>query len=406
MFIRKLSVMMLAVLTAQVLGFFASMILAKLLTPTEFGIYGLIQSVSMVLVPLLLLSSSHSILVIKKEANIHWVTSIVSSSSFVAILILIAFLLFLQHSNRDLNNIIIIILAISMSYYQLLYSVFVRYSSHVDLAKLTLFASVVLFALKISAGYLFSNGVSVAIAHFIAVTVAAVFALMLKGNAIALFKTFNLIDLKRRFKLLSPIIFYKTPTDLLSVFAQAVPIFSLGYFFGMPIAGYYVLAKSLVLAPSKLIAKSITDISIGPIIQAIGHHQDRAYKQYVKLTGLFFILSIVIFGFIFFVSPSLVNFFYGKEWSSTSDIIRLLTFWLAVSFVSKPATLLVSKLKLNQIDFYLEVTFSILKISAITLVSYFYENYLIGIALYSFISGLKYAFVFFLVSKKMTSKVK
>lgn len=122
--------------------------------------------------------------------------------------------------------------------------------------------------------------------------------------------------------------------SLVNVSGLQLPTLLISAMFSSETAGYYNLAMRVLGLPVSLIAQSFGQV-LYPI--ASRTEGDSLQKKYVKAVFLTLaVSSIVIFGGLLVEGPFLFRLVFGDTWEISGLYARILTIWLAASFVSSP----------------------------------------------------------------------
>jgi O-antigen/teichoic acid export membrane protein len=138
----------------------------------------------------------------------------------------------------------------------------------------------------------------------------------------------------------------RTPQNLINTFSQALPIVLLAGWSGTPAVGYYIVALSVLALPPKLIGDSVIQVFYPRITRAV--HAGEDCRQLIAkatlglmVSGALILLPIVVAG------PALFAFVFGAEWDRAGVYAQILSPWLFLQYVNKPAIAAIPALELQ-----------------------------------------------------------
>lgn len=142
---------------------------------------------------------------------------------------------------------------------------------------------------------------------------------------------------------------YVMPSQLLNIVGGTLPVFLIGFFYGQKDVGFFSMANMVILAPASVISLAARDVfrqKANGIISAKGECH-KLFKSNFKIIG---VASIVIFGILYLLLPSLFELILGKTWVVSAEFGRILMPMVAISFISEVFTsMMIIGNKLNYI---------------------------------------------------------
>lgn len=126
---------------------------------------------------------------------------------------------------------------------------------------------------------------------------------------------------------------YVLPSRLFNKIGLEVPIFLIMSYYSAEELGYYSMAATLLVLPTKVIGKAITDTfrqKANEMVKQSGNCS-KFYKK-VFFTLLFF--SVICFSVIYAVAPELFSFVLGEKWTASGHYSRILCFASAISLIT------------------------------------------------------------------------
>ncbi len=124
----------------------------------------------------------------------------------------------------------------------------------------------------------------------------------------------------------------------LNIFSSQVPNYSITMLYGAGMAGYYFFSLRLVVLPISLIGSSINDVFFQKIIEKKNNGQHLKLFLFSNLFFLFIMGLIFFLGF-YFLSESLLPFFFGSSWQPSVIVCQILAFSMFIKLIVSPLTM-------------------------------------------------------------------
>lgn len=128
----------------------------------------------------------------------------------------------------------------------------------------------------------------------------------------------------------------RTPQNIINVVSQSLPIFLLTSLFGPASAGQYAIALTVLGLPGSLIAGSVMSVFY-PKVTGVIHQGGDAYSLIVKATMMMAIVGVLPFSLVIFAGPVFFEMVFGDEWRTAGLYAQILSAWLFLQFINKPA---------------------------------------------------------------------
>ena len=126
---------------------------------------------------------------------------------------------------------------------------------------------------------------------------------------------------------------YVLPSRLLNKFGLEIPIFLIMSYYSAETLGYYSMASTLLVLPTKVIGKAITD-TFRQKANVMVERDGNCVWFYRKVFLTLFIVSLVCFSILYVVAPSLFCIVLGSRWEVSGYYSRILCFASAVCLVT------------------------------------------------------------------------
>lgn len=147
---------------------------------------------------------------------------------------------------------------------------------------------------------------------------------------------------------------YVMPNEVLDNLSGQLPVFLIGTFLSLSLAGQYGLALMVLSAPAALLGQALAQA----FLQYMGRHENdpvalgRAARRIWAGMAL---VGAVPFGTILLFGPVIFHVGFGQKWTEAGVIAQLFAVLLFVRFVSSPTSTLYWKLKMQREQWYFAV---------------------------------------------------
>ena len=340
---RQVAVLVSGTAAAQALPIAASPILTRLYTPEDFGLLALYGSVAGILMSLSTAQYELAITLPAKDEDAATVVSLcIRVCTVFSLVLLIVVLLFNQQLAIWIGH-----PEIAVWLYLLPLSVFAsglfqtysfwcnRRSAYGLIARQTFKLSAVTVACSIAFGIASVAGGQIlsALAGRIASTAGIVHAVHKKNNLTQ--SKIPRKTLRQMAKKYSAHPLYFMPSQLINEFAMQIPVFMMSNLFLMSTVGFFSLANRLVALPTSLIANAIGSVYRQRISESYNRHGNFR-KIYLRTLLVTLMASIVPFGLLYLVAPTLFAVVFGEKWRVAGSYAQILMVSTFFSFVTTP----------------------------------------------------------------------
>ncbi len=206
----------------------------------------------------------------------------------------------------------------------------------------------------------------------------------------------NLISLARNYK---DFPLYRSPEALLNAVSQSLPVLMLTTFFGPASAGFYTLGKTVLSAPSQLLAKSVTDVFY-PRISEAANNGENLYVLIKRATLALALVGLIPFGLIFLFAPYMFGIIFGSGWETAGEYTRWIAVWSYIGFLNRPSVAAIPVISAQLFFLKYSICSIVIRFIALFLGYLIYENDLIAIAMFSITSAILNLILILSVSKK------
>lgn len=146
---------------------------------------------------------------------------------------------------------------------------------------------------------------------------------------------------------------FETGTGFFSYIFTHVDHIIIGRLLGTDALGFYTLAWSLINAPTAKINPVITRVAF-PTFARIQHDDDRLCRGYLKILRYVSTYSFPIMAGLFVVAPILIPVVYGPKWQQVVPIVQVLCVLGAMRSIGNPlGTLFMAKVRVDLLFYWI-----------------------------------------------------
>lgn len=174
------------------------------------------------------------------------------------------------------------------------------------------------------------------------------------------------------------------PAQLLNILGGELPVLLLLTAFSITQIGYYSMAISVLALPASIISLAVRD-TFRKQANDIYKQTGNCFSIYMKTLSAMGVISIVGFSLFYLIAPQLFSFVLGKEWFSAGEYARILCPIVAISFVSETGSsmfIIAEKMKMLLLW---QILYFLLTLTSILIGIYFFKD--IKSTLYCFMIG-------------------
>lgn len=319
-------------LISQAIVFVLSPITTRLFSPAQFGLYTLATSVISMVVPILSFKFDALIVTEKNEEDMEKAISISYKSVFF-ISFITALLYFLYGKFTEINisvsQIILIFLILIITGIS---NIGVSYANRIEN-----YSSIGQYNFLRS---LFQNLLLVLVG-FLGFGIVGMLISMLVGNFFGLNKIMKgtpkvdskkNINLKYYFFNNINLVKYSLPAHFINSFSYTIVNFLIVDLYNTTIFGYYSLAYRVLMLPLMIITQNMSKI----FFKEASHEWNNSRSYSVTLTKnlkILLVISIPMTLVLFYLSPVLFSFVFGKNWIVTGEFVRILSFMFGIRLI-------------------------------------------------------------------------
>ena len=202
-------------------------------------------------------------------------------------------------------------------------------------------------------------------------------------------------DLLKKYK---DIPVFNTSISIANTLSNHLPVFLLTAFYNLEMTAFYGLAHRVIATPMGLVSQSVGEVLYNEASKRnkLGQNlRSLVLSTYKKLFKMAVIPSIIIF----LVAPYLFSFLFGSDWKVAGTFTQFLIPWLFIGFLNRPLTYLITILnKQRQILIY-ETLLLIFRFLSVYLGYYFFNNVKYSVLFFSLTGVLFNVFLLFYIIK-------
>lgn len=332
-------------LASQIIVLSFSPIITRMYGPEAFGLQGVFLSLISILSPVVALRLPLAIAIGKNDREARQLASL---ALFVAMIITTVMEIGLQIAVRSELNLLgleslgaliylLPLVLLFISIHEILDLSLARSGRFILISKATVISSLVSNIARVGLGAVFSPSALILI--LIATVSPAINSIILKLGTLKVKIIWQGLSRKRAWNLLHryadfPV--FRVPTDVIGALSQSVPVLMLTGMYSPAIAGYYVLARSVVNLPLNVIGSAV-----GNVYYTSYAKMERSGQRLFPLVLKATLIHLTVFGFpLLTISgyfPQLFSFVFGAEWQVSGDFASWISLWIVGMLVNIPS---------------------------------------------------------------------
>ncbi len=180
---------------------------------------------------------------------------------------------------------------------------------------------------------------------------------------------------------------YQMPQVLLNAVAESLPVLMFASFYGAVTAGFYTLARTVIMLPTALIAKSVGDVIFPKLNER--HNQGLSSKSLLikstlglAIIGVFPLITLFIFG------EYLFSLVFGSEWGMSGIFASWLCIWTYFGFIKQPSAKAVIVYRKQRFALILNIFTLTLRAVAIYSGYYFFNDAVASLVMFALVGAL------------------
>lgn len=195
---------------------------------------------------------------------------------------------------------------------------------------------------------------------------------------------------------------YSASQNVINAISGGLPVLLLTRFFGLPIAGAYAFAMTVLTFPMGFILSSLRQVLFQKASES--QHQGRSLAAlYVKVTATLFAMALLPTTIMLIWGPQLFAWVFGSQWHIAGELSRSLMIWMAVVFCNLPAVLFGRIIRIQRFVFFYALGLLAARAAALILGGLYLSAYQ-TVMLYAIVGAVMNAFLIFAVGRAVMKK--
>lgn len=371
--------------SAQIILALASIVLARIYSMAEFGVFGAAVAVCIVGSQLATLSLENSLSLEgsleSKYVGIHIIllSSLITSMTLFILLSLLSNVVLVEIKFSTIETALISICLFFYSIQKALvqYNISIDGFSQISKSRFFQAISTVLIQFLLS----FSD-YGLLVGYFFGLLIACIALAPCSGfftNCCNIGAMFSFVCKHYRF------LKFQLPASALAAFSSNMIYFILGLKFSASFIGAYALSNRVISTPLTYITTSLGQFYFSEITRPASDISNTTLKICKKSWAF----TLPVFGIFPFVSDYIFIYAFGDSWLLSSEISILLSPMFAISFVISPLSYVFSATHTQKYDLLLTIIFLVFRTSGLA-IGIYHNDPIIGILFFSFLSSVAY----------------
>jgi len=195
---------------------------------------------------------------------------------------------------------------------------------------------------------------------------------------------------------------YAASQNIINAVSGGLPVLLLTRFYGLPIAGAYAFAMTVLTFPMGFILSSLRQVLFQKASES--HHEGRSLAAlYVKVTVTLFAMALIPTTVMLIWGPQLFAWIFGAQWFTAGELSRSLMIWMAVVFCNLPAVLFGRIIRIQRFVFFYDLGLLAARTAALVLGGLFLTAYQTVMA-YALVGAVMNAFLILAVGRAIMKK--
>lgn len=176
---------------------------------------------------------------------------------------------------------------------------------------------------------------------------------------------------------------FSAPQNFLNSVSQNLPVFLLGYYFGLEVAGAYFFAVRIIKIPVTLMGQALRQV----IFKDLANKKNDVavvLMSFKRITFGLFLISIPFVGLFWFYSNELFTSIFGNEWRTAGEYSKYMVLWLAMGLINPPAASILTIFNLQHIALTIDIILLVLRAISLVIGGLYLEP-VMTIAIFSFV---------------------
>lgn len=182
---------------------------------------------------------------------------------------------------------------------------------------------------------------------------------------------------------------FRAPQNFISAASQSLPVIMLAAYFGSTAAGFFTLAKMIMMMPTTLVGKAVYDVFYPRITEA-AHNGEDLPRKIMWATSVLFVVGIIPFGIVVVYGPWIFSLVFGAEWGVAGEYARWLALFYLFNFINNPSVSAVPVLGIQRGLLVYELFSTGAKVIGLVAGFYWFESDILAVAIFSIVGVVSY----------------
>ncbi|AJQ95469.1 membrane protein involved in the export of O-antigen and teichoic acid [Gynuella sunshinyii YC6258] len=367
-----------------------SPVITRLYGPEAFGMLGTFMAILTIVMPVAALAYPIAIVLPESDADAKGLARFSAGLAFAIAIVTALVLLAAGGSIAQILSLeaigpFLMFIPIAMlfsAFQQILTQWLIRKKQFKITARVAVIQALVINFMKTGVGFLYPvGGALIVLATLGQMLLALLLLVGMRGRDTALPRedesTATIRELAKRHR---DFPLFRAPQNAINAFSQSLPVLMLASLFGPSSAGFYSLGRTVMGVPLNLIAKSVGDVFYPRVTEAV-NNKENVFRPILKTTLALAAIGIVPFTIVIALGPFLFSLVFGSEWAAAGEYARWLALWMFFGFINKPSVAAMPALGMQSWLLVYELFSTGLKVAALALGFYYFNDDLTAIAL-------------------------
>ena len=167
-----------------------------------------------------------------------------------------------------------------------------------------------------------------------------------------------------------------------------MPLIFFSSFLSPVYAGYFAITKAILLIPSGIIGRTISEMMINKFKTIHLDKPSRLFKFLLLTQSILFISAIPFALLIYFYIDEVILLILGTKWMDVVIYTKFMLSWIVLAFTSSLSVIIINILHANRAFMYFEILHVFFRFSALYFCYRYSLDHLNVVALYSIVSAL------------------
>jgi len=357
-------------------------VLAKLLTPKDFGLMAIVIIITIFIRNFSDLGVSAALIHYQdtdseQMSTLFWLNIIVGF--FLFSLVLISSPLISEIYSEPILKNLLIILSFSFiisPFGSLFHTVFQKELQFGVIAKIEIIGAVIGVSCVIILAYWGYGVWSIVYGQLVGFSIRALLFLIIGIKYYEISFYFNIKKVKKYLDFG----FFQVGEKAINFLSERADQFLIGYLLGSQSLGYYNFAFNIVNQPVTLINPIFTKVAF-PVFSKVQNQKDLLKNYFLKVLKILLLINAPIFLGLVVIAPGFIQFIFGEKWSESIILIQILSFLSIFRAIGNPSGIIVLSKGRADISFYWNIALLVLTIPTVFFTAKMYGIIGVGIGL-------------------------